>query len=141
MKVDNLRKRYEGAEKSAVRDVSFTVADREFLVLLGRRGCENPTVLRMTAGLEPISAGTISIDGRVINQVPAKARDIAMVFQSYALYPHMTVFNNLAFGLRRRGVAREEVDRRVRDVAGRLGLGELLDRKPHALSDVQRQPV
>jgi multiple sugar transport system ATP-binding protein len=88
-------KRYEGAETPAVRDVSFTVADREFLVLLGPSGCGKSTVLRMIAGLEPISAGTVSIDGRVVNQVPAKARDIAMVFQSYALYPHMTVFTTL----------------------------------------------
>jgi multiple sugar transport system ATP-binding protein len=139
--VDNLTKRYEGAEKPAVRDVSFTVADREFLVLLGPSGCGKSTVLRMIAGLEPISAGTVSIDGRVVNQVPAKARDIAMVFQSYALYPHMTVFNNLAFGLRRRSVPGQEIERRVRDVAGRLGLGELLDRKPHALSGGQRQRV
>jgi multiple sugar transport system ATP-binding protein len=139
--VANLMKRYEGAETPAVRDVSFTVADREFLVLLGPSGCGKSTVLRMIAGLEPISAGTVSIDGRVVNQVPAKARDIAMVFQSYALYPHMTVFNNLAFGLRRRSVAREEIERRVRSVAGRLGLGELLERKPHALSGGQRQRV
>jgi multiple sugar transport system ATP-binding protein len=139
--VANLMKRYEGAEQPAVRDVSFTVADREFLVLLGPSGCGKSTVLRMIAGLEPISGGTISIDGRVVNNVPAKARDIAMVFQSYALYPHMTVFNNLAFGLRRRGVAQEEIESRVRAVAGRLGLGELLGRKPHALSGGQRQRV
>jgi multiple sugar transport system ATP-binding protein len=139
--VDKLMKRYEGAEKPAVRDVSFTVADREFLVLLGPSGCGKSTVLRMIAGLEPISGGTISIDGRVVNQLPAKARDIAMVFQSYALYPHMTVFNNLAFGLRRRSVARDEIERRVRAVAGRLGLDEYLDRKPHALSGGQRQRV
>jgi multiple sugar transport system ATP-binding protein len=139
--VEKLTKRYEGSNKPAVRDVSFTVADREFLVLLGPSGCGKSTVLRMLAGLEPISGGTISIDGRVVNHVPAKARDIAMVFQSYALYPHMTVFNNLAFGLRRRGVAREEIDRRVRGVAERLGLDEFLDRKPHALSGGQRQRV
>jgi multiple sugar transport system ATP-binding protein len=139
--IDKLTKRYERAEKHAVREVSFTVADREFLVLLGPSGCGKTTVLRMIAGLEPISGGTISIDGRVVNHVPAKARDIAMVFQSYALYPHMTVFNNLAFGLRRREVAREQIERRVRGVAMRLGLDDLLDRKPHALSGGQRQRV
>jgi multiple sugar transport system ATP-binding protein len=139
--VDKLTKRYDGGEKPAVRNVSFTVADREFLVLLGPSGCGKSTVLRMIAGLEPISDGTISIDGRVVNNVPAKARDIAMVFQSYALYPHMTVFNNLAFGLRRRGIASQQIESRVRNVAERLGLGELLGRKPHALSGGQRQRV
>src|SRR6476661_5009474 len=134
-------KRYEGAETPAVRDVSFTVADREFLVLLGPSGCGKSSVLRMIAGLEPISSGTVSIDGRVVNQVPAKDRDIAMVFQSYALYPHMSVKDNLAFGLKRRSVERSEIERRVANVAGILGLAELLGRKPHALSGGQRQRV
>src|SRR5439155_9802478 len=126
---------------SAVSEVSFTVADREFMVLLGPSGCGKSTVLPMTAGLEPIPSGTVSIDGRVVNQVPAKLRDIAMVFQSYALYPHMTVYENLAFGLRRRSVAQAEVARRVNVAAGKLGLSELLKRKPHALSGGQRQRV
>jgi multiple sugar transport system ATP-binding protein len=95
----------------------------------------------MIAGLEPITAGTVSVDGRVINQVPARDRDIAMVFQSYALYPHMDVYNNLAFGLRRRSVPSAEIERRVRSVAGRLGLVPFLARKPHALSGGQRQRV
>ena len=139
--VDKLSKRYAGAAATAVDDISFTVADREFMVLLGPSGCGKSTVLRMIAGLEPITSGTVSIDGRVMNQVPAKSRDIAMVFQSYALYPHMTVYDNLAFGLKRREVEPVEVARRVRAAAGKLGLTEFLKRKPHALSGGQRQRV
>ncbi len=139
--VEKLSKRYEGSQESAVKDVSFTVADGEFMVLLGPSGCGKSSVLRMIAGLEPITSGTVSIDGRVMNPVPAKDRDIAMVFQSYALYPHMDVYANLAFGLRRRGVAREEIDRRVRGVAAKLGLTPFMTRKPHALSGGQRQRV
>ncbi|MCC6471864.1 MAG: sn-glycerol-3-phosphate ABC transporter ATP-binding protein UgpC [Alphaproteobacteria bacterium] len=139
--VERLSKRYEGGSAPAVKEVSFTVADREFMVLLGPSGCGKSTVLRMIAGLEPITAGTVSIDGRVVNDVPAKARDIAMVFQSYALYPHMSVHDNLAFGLRRRGVDKAEIDRRVRAAAAKLGLSEFLQRKPHALSGGQRQRV
>src|SRR6516162_1740979 len=135
--VDKLTKRYAGAPSAAVADVCFTVADREFMVLLGPSGCGKSTVLRMIAGLEPISAGTVSIDGRVVNDVPAKSRDIAMVFQSYALYPHMTVYDNLAFGLKRRDVDRAEMARRVRAAASKLGLTEFLSRKPHALSGGQ----
>jgi multiple sugar transport system ATP-binding protein len=125
----------------AVQDVAFTVADREFMVLLGPSGCGKSTVLRMIAGLEPITSGTVSIDGQVVNHVPAKSRDIAMVFQSYALYPHMNVYDNLAFGLRRRDIDQVEVARRVRAAAGKLELTELLQRKPHALSGGQRQRV
>jgi len=139
--VDKLCKRYPGSAAPAVQDVSFTVADREFLVLLGPSGCGKSTVLRMIAGLEPITSGTVSIDGSVVNEVPAKSRDIAMVFQSYALYPHMSVHDNLAFGLRRRDVDKTEVARRVRAAAAKLGLAELLQRKPHALSGGQRQRV
>ena len=139
--VDRLSKRYDGGSEPAVKEVSFTVAEGEFMVLLGPSGCGKSSVLRMIAGLEPITAGTVSVDGRVINQVPARDRDIAMVFQSYALYPHMDVYNNLAFGLRRRSVPSAEIDRRVRSVAGRLGLAPFLARKPHALSGGQRQRV
>jgi multiple sugar transport system ATP-binding protein len=139
--VDNLCKRYPGASAAAVDNVSFTVADREFMVLLGPSGCGKSTVLRMIAGLEPITSGTVTMDGRVMNAVPAKARDIAMVFQSYALYPHMSVFDNLAFGLRRRDVDAGEIARRVHAAAGKLRLTELLNRKPHALSGGQRQRV
>ena len=139
--VAGLCKRYEGSTEFAVKDVGFTVADGEFMVLLGPSGCGKSSVLRMIAGLEPITSGTVSIDGRVMNPVPAKDRDIAMVFQSYALYPHMDVYTNLAFGLRRRKVAREEIDRRVRGVAAKLALTPFLARKPHALSGGQRQRV
>ncbi len=139
--VDGLCKRYPGAAAPAVQDVSFTVTDGEFMVLLGPSGCGKSTVLRMIAGLEPITSGTVSIDGRVVNQVPAKLRDIAMVFQSYALYPHMTVYDNLAFGLRRREIERVEIDRRVHAAAKKLGLAPFLKRKPHALSGGQRQRV
>jgi multiple sugar transport system ATP-binding protein len=139
--VDNLTKRYDGGGELAVKEVSFTVAEGEFMVLLGPSGCGKSSVLRMIAGLEPITAGTVSVDGRVMNQVPARDRDIAMVFQTYALYPHMDVYNNLAFGLRRRSVPAAEIERRVRSVAGRLGLAPFLARKPQALSGGQRQRV
>jgi multiple sugar transport system ATP-binding protein len=139
--IDKLYKRYVGANEEAVKGISFTVADGEFMVLLGPSGCGKSTVLRMIAGLEAITSGTVSIDGRPVNHVPAKDRDIAMVFQSYALYPHMTVHNNLAFGLRRRGVPADEIDRRVRGVAEKLGLAPFIQRKPHALSGGQRQRV
>ena len=111
------------------------------MVLLGPSGCGKSSVLRMIAGLEPITSARSRIDGKIINEVPAKDRDIAMVFQSYALYPHMDVFNNLAFGLRRRGVARHEIERRVQGAAAKLGLLPFLKRKPHALSGGQRQRV
>ena len=139
--LNGLSKRYPGGGDLAVKEVTLTVADGEFMVLLGPSGCGKSSVLRMIAGLEPITAGTVSIDGKVINKVPAKDRDIAMVFQSYALYPHMDVFNNLAFGLRRRGVPRDEIERRVNAVAAKLGLAPFLKRKPHALSGGQRQRV
>ena len=139
--IDKLCKRYDGSVEPAVKEVSFTIADGEFMVLLGPSGCGKSSVLRMIAGLEPITSGTVAIDGRVMNEVPAKNRNIAMVFQSYALYPHMDVYNNLAFGLRRRGVERAELDRRVRAVAEKLGLTLFLERKPHALSGGQRQRV
>jgi len=139
--VDKLCKCYPGANAQAVHDVSFTVPDGELMVLLGPSGCGKSTVLRMIAGLEPITSGTVSIDGRFVNSVPAKSRDIAMVFQSYALYPHMTVFDNLAFGLRRRDVDKAEIARRVDAAAAKLGLTELLQRRPHALSGGQRQRV
>jgi multiple sugar transport system ATP-binding protein len=139
--IHELSKRYDGSSDFAVKGISLTVADGEFMVLLGPSGCGKSSVLRMIAGLEPITAGTVAIDGKVVNAVPAKDRDIAMVFQSYALYPHMDVFNNLAFGLRRRGVARPEIERRVKAVAAQLGLDPYLKRKPYALSGGQRQRV
>ncbi|MGE8941820.1 ABC transporter ATP-binding protein [Leptospira interrogans] len=139
--LDRLTKVYDNVPVPAADAVSLEIQDGEFMVLLGPSGCGKTTTLRMVAGLESISSGTLSIDGRVVNAVPAKDRDIAMVFQSYALYPHMKVRDNLAFGLRRRSVPRAEIDRRVDDVAGILGLAPLLDRKPHALSGGQRQRV
>ena len=141
VEIQNLTKRYDGGAEPAVRGVSLSVANGEFMVLLGPSGCGKSSVLRMIAGLEPITSGTVSIDGRVVNYVPARDRDIAMVFQSYALYPHMTVYQNLAFGLRRRSVAPAEIERRVRGAAERLGLSPFLARKPHALSGGQRQRV
>ena len=125
----------------AVQDLSLDVADDEFLILVGPSGCGKSTALRMVAGLEKISAGEIRVDGDRINDVPPKDRDIAMVFQNYALYPHMTVAKNLAFGLRQRKTAREEVTRRVDEVSSMLGLDELLTRRPGQLSGGQRQRV
>jgi multiple sugar transport system ATP-binding protein len=125
----------------AVSDFSLEVADGEFMVFVGPSGCGKTTILRMLAGLEEITQGTISIADRAVNNIPAKDRDIAMVFQSYALYPHMSVFDNMAFGLKLRDVARKQVDERVRRAADMLGLTELLDRKPRALSGGQRQRV
>jgi multiple sugar transport system ATP-binding protein len=134
-------KHYRGAPTPAVDDVTFTVHDGEFMVLLGPSGCGKSTTLRMVAGLESISAGSLAIDGREVSHVLAKDRDIAMVFQSYALYPHMTVADNLAFGLRRRQVPAAEIQQRIQAAANILGLSELLHRKPFALSGGQRQRV
>jgi multiple sugar transport system ATP-binding protein len=141
VRLDRISKRFGSAGPPAVDDVSLLVEDGEFMVLLGPSGCGKSTTLRMIAGLETITSGELRIDDRVMNRVPAKDRDIAMVFQSYALYPHMNVQNNLAFGLKRRSVPREEIERRVRAAAAMLGLEPLLDRKPHALSGGQRQRV
>ena len=139
--LDRLTKVFERGHAPAADAVSLGVEHGEFMVLLGPSGCGKTTTLRMIAGLESISSGTLSIDGEVVNDVPAKNRDIAMVFQSYALYPHMTVRKNLAFGLKRRAVDRAEIEQRVASVADTLGLSELLGRKPHALSGGQRQRV
>lgn len=136
-----LTKIFEGSKEPVVKDVHFRVEDGEFMVLLGPSGCGKSTILRMIAGLETITSGEIEIDGKLVNHIPAKDRDIAMVFQSYALYPHMKVRDNLAFGLKRRGIPREDVKRRVEQVAESLGLTSFLDRRPHALSGGQRQRV
>ncbi len=125
----------------AVRALDLDIADGEFVVFVGPSGCGKTTALRMVAGLEPISKGTVRIGTRVVNQVPPKERDIAMVFQNYALYPHMSVFDNMAFGLKLAKMPKGEIDRRVRDAARILGLDELLNRKPKALSGGQRQRV
>ncbi len=141
VRLEQITKRFQGAAAPAVDDVSLLVEDGEFMVLLGPSGCGKSTTLRMIAGLEAISTGELWIDDRLMNRVPAKDRDIAMVFQSYALYPHMNVQDNLAFGLKRRGVPRDEVQRRVQAAAAMLGLADLLERKPYALSGGQRQRV
>jgi len=131
---------YDGGVK-AVDDFHLAIQDREFIVLVGPSGCGKSTTLRMIAGLEDVSRGTISIGGRVVNDVPPKDRDIAMVFQSYALYPHMTVYENMAFGLRMRGTPKADIEARVRRVADQLGIEKLLARKPAQLSGGQRQRV
>lgn len=137
---------YEGVYKrfgdvTVIQDLSFDVPDKEFLVLVGPSGCGKSTALRMLAGLEEITAGQIKIGERVVNDVPPKDRDIAMVFQSYALYPHMKVYDNMAFGLRLRKMSKADIDKRVKEAAEILGLGPLLDRKPKQLSGGQRQRV
>src|SRR6185437_8924715 len=134
-------KTYPGGTQPAVQGVDLRIEHGEFMVLLGPSGCGKSTKLRMIAGLESIAAGTLCIDDLVINRVPARDRDIAMVFQSYALYPHMSVRDNMAFGLRRRGFSRPDIERRVASVADGLGLGPYLDRRPFALSGGQRQRV
>ena len=136
---DHVTKNYDGTV--AVNDLTLTAGDGEFLVLVGPSGCGKTTALRMIAGLEQISDGRLLIGDRVVNNVAPVARDIAMVFQSYALYPHMTVFNNLAFGLRNKKVPRKEIDQRVKNAAEILDLGPLLKRKPKQLSGGQRQRV
>jgi len=125
----------------AVDDVSLEIASGEFLVLVGPSGCGKSTLLRMIAGLEDATGGTITIDGRDVTDLPPRSRDVAMVFQSYALYPHMSVRENLGYGLRVRKTPKKEAERRVREVAKLLGLEEMLDRKPAALSGGQRQRV
>jgi multiple sugar transport system ATP-binding protein len=125
----------------AVNDLSIQVADKEFLVFVGPSGCGKTTSLRLLAGLEELSEGNIYIGDRLVNDVAPKDRDIAMVFQSYALYPHMSVYDNMAFGLRLRKTPKAEIDRRVKEAAGILGIENLLDRKPKQLSGGQRQRV
>jgi len=125
----------------AVKDITLEVKDKEFLVLVGPSGCGKSTTLRMVAGLEEATQGEIYIGDRMVNDVPPKDRDIAMVFQNYALYPHMTVYKNMAFGLKLRRFPKAEIDRRVREAAEILGIGHLLDRKPKALSGGERQRV
>jgi multiple sugar transport system ATP-binding protein len=126
---------------TAVKDFNLHIKDKEFIVFVGPSGCGKSTTLRMIAGLEEISKGEFYIDGKRVNDVPPKDRDIAMVFQNYALYPHMTVYDNMAFGLKLRKFPKDEIDRRVREAAKILGLEPYLDRKPKALSGGQRQRV
>ncbi|MBV9785832.1 MAG: sn-glycerol-3-phosphate ABC transporter ATP-binding protein UgpC [Acidisphaera sp.] len=138
--VRKLVKTYEG-NVSAVKGIDLEIADHEFVVLVGPSGCGKSTTLRMIAGLEEITAGEIWIGGDIVNDVPPRDRDIAMVFQNYALYPHMTVFDNMAFGLKLRRFAKSEIKRRVDEAARLLDIAMLLDRKPKALSGGQRQRV
>ena len=142
VKLEGIRKIYQGTtDNVAVHGVDLEVGDGEFIVLVGPSGCGKSTTLRMIAGLESISAGKLSIDGRIVNDVPPKDRDIAMVFQSYALYPHMTVRDNLGFALKLRGTPKSEIDSRVSKAAEILGISEYLDRTPRQLSGGQRQRV
>ncbi|TEU09147.1 MAG: ABC transporter ATP-binding protein, partial [Anaerolineales bacterium] len=136
---DHVTKRF--GDVIAVNDMSIEVADKEFLVFVGPSGCGKTTSLRLLAGLEEIDEGNIYIGDRLVNDVAPKDRDIAMVFQSYALYPHMSVYDNMAFGLKLRKTPRADIERRVRESAGMLGIEELLDRKPKQLSGGQRQRV
>ncbi len=136
----NLNKIYDD-HNYAVKDFNLEIEDQEFVVLVGPSGCGKSTTLRMIAGLEEVSQGEIYVDGVRLNQVPPKDRGIAMVFQNYALYPHMTVYNNLAFGLKMRGVKKKHYDQRIREAANILEITHLLDRKPKALSGGQRQRV
>jgi multiple sugar transport system ATP-binding protein len=125
----------------AVSQLDLGIADGELVVLVGPSGCGKTTALRMVAGLEPITSGEVRIGGRVVNDLPPKNRDVAMVFQNYALYPHMSAYKNMAFGLKLRNVSRGEIDRRVKDAAQILGLGEVLAKRPRTLSGGQRQRV
>jgi len=128
-------------EVVAVKNLDLEIPDKEFVVLVGPSGCGKTTTLRMVAGLEEITAGNIYIDDKLVNHLPPKDRDIAMVFQNYALYPHMTVYQNMAFGLTLRKFPKDEIDQRVKEAAEILNIGELLERKPKALSGGQRQRV
>src|SRR5690349_8672165 len=137
--IKDLNKKYDDVH--AVKNVNLEIRDREFVVLVGPSGCGKTTTLRMVAGLEDITSGEISIDGRVVNDLAPMDRDIAMVFQNYALYPHMSVRDNMAFGLKMRKFERSDIDRRVREAAEILGIQPLLARKPRQLSGGQRQRV
>ncbi|MEO7683222.1 MAG: ATP-binding cassette domain-containing protein, partial [Gemmatimonadaceae bacterium] len=140
VKLEGIRKMYQDSVV-AVHGVDLDVADGEFVVLVGPSGCGKSTTLRMIAGLESITAGKLYIGDRVVNDVPPKNRDIAMVFQSYALYPHMTVRENLAFALKLRGSPKAEIEKRVQDAASILSIQDFLDRTPRQLSGGQRQRV
>ena len=140
LSLQHIYKRYDGGV-TAVSDFCLDIQDKEFIVLVGPSGCGKSTTLRMVAGLEEISEGELYIGDKLMNDVPPKDRDIAMVFQNYALYPHMTVFDNMAFGLKLRKIKKEEISRRVNEAAKILDIAHLLDRKPKALSGGQRQRV
>ena len=139
--LQSLYKQYDGAEDYSVKDFNLEIKDHEFVVFVGPSGCGKSTTLRMIAGLEEITEGDLYIDEDIVNDVAPKDRDIAMVFQNYALYPHMTVYDNMAFGLKLRKMPKDEIKERVEKAAKMLGLTDLLDRKPAALSGGQRQRV
>jgi multiple sugar transport system ATP-binding protein len=141
MALKNVYKQYDNAKNYSVTDFNLEIADREFIVFVGPSGCGKSTTLRMIAGLEDITEGELTIDGKVMNDVAPKDRDIAMVFQNYALYPHMTVYDNMAFGLKLRKYDKKEIKQRVENAAEILGLTDYLKRKPAALSGGQRQRV
>ena len=141
LNLKNIYKKYPNSEHYSVEDFNLEIQDKEFIVFVGPSGCGKSTTLRMIAGLEDITEGECSIDGRVVNDVAPKDRDIAMVFQNYALYPHMTVYDNMAFGLKLRKYSKDDIDKRVQEAAEILGLKEFLDRKPADLSGGQRQRV
>ena len=140
LSLKGVKKIYDGGV-TAVHDFNLEIADKEFIVLVGPSGCGKSTTLRMVAGLEEISGGELYIDGKLMNDVAPKDRDIAMVFQSYALYPHMTVYENMAFSLKLKKVPKEEIDRKVKEAAAILDITQYLNRKPKALSGGQRQRV
>ncbi len=140
VRLEHIYKIYDGGV-TAVDDFNLEIADKEFIVLVGPSGCGKSTTLRMVAGLENISKGDLYIDDKLVNNIEPKNRDIAMVFQSYALYPHMTVYQNMAFALKMHKIPKDEIDRRVREAADILDITEYLDRKPKALSGGQRQRV
>ncbi len=141
LKLDNIFKKYPNASHYSVENFSIDIKDKEFIVFVGPSGCGKSTTLRMVAGLEDITEGDLFIDGERVNDKSPKDRDIAMVFQNYALYPHMTVYENMAFGLKLRKYKKDDIDLRVREAADSLGLTEFLDRKPADLSGGQRQRV
>jgi len=141
LRFKNIKKVYTEGDKPAVDDFNLKIKDKEFVVFVGPSGCGKSTTLRMVAGLEEITEGELYIDDIMVNDMAPKDRNIAMVFQSYALYPHMTVYNNMAFGLKLRKEPKDEIDRKVRNAADILGLTEYLNRKPKALSGGQRQRV
>ena len=138
---NHIYKKYEGNDKYSVNDFDLHIKDKEFIVFVGPSGCGKSTTLRMVAGLEDISKGTLEIDHKVMNDVAPKDRNIAMVFQNYALYPHMSIYDNMAFGLKLRHYKKDEIDKRVKHAAEILGLSEYLDKKPSELSGGQRQRV
>ena len=141
LNLNHIYKKYPNSEHYSVEDFNLDIKDKEFIVFVGPAGCGKSTTLRMIAGLEDITEGECAIDGTVVNNVAPKDRDIAMVFQNYALYPHMTVYDNMAFGLKLRKYSKEDIDKRVQEAAEILGLKEFLDRKPADLSGGQRQRV